>query len=122
MPIINEIEGRQWCELHGFEYCGTHINSNYEYIMEYDDGEFNKVSQEEEEYYLRQQAIFNEVWVVVSEDGINSTMYRSKNSKNRYTFYLSEAQKCTKVEAQKIAAIMTQRSRTGRIWSAIRIK
>lgn len=124
MFVTDETEGREWCNLHGFRYCGTRINSDFEYIMEYEDNEYDSVSQREEEYYLKQQSALNETWVIASDDGINSRMYRSKSktNKNRYTFYLSEAKKCTKVEAQKIAAIMTQKSKTGRQWFALKIK
>ena len=72
----------------------------------------------------KKQAVLNEVWVIASDDGFNSRMYRSKSKgrKDCYTFNLSEARKCTKLEAQKTAAIMTQRSKTGRVWFGLRIK
>ena len=68
--------------------------------------------------------MLNEVWIIASDDGINSRMYRSKSKgrKDCYTFSLSEARKCTKLEDQKTAAIMTQRSKVGRIWFGLRIK
>ena len=131
IPVVNEIEGRQWCEENGYMYCGTRIHRELGFVMEYDDGEPTPMSEEEEEYYLKlyeqeqkKQAVLNEVWVIASDDGFNSRMYRSKSKgrKDCYTFNLSEARKCTKLEAQKTAAIMTQRSKTGRVWFGLRIK
>ena len=54
MPIVDEIEGREWCELNGYIYCGTRIHKDYGYVMEYEDGLGAEMSKEEEEYYIRQ--------------------------------------------------------------------
>lgn len=129
--VENEIEGRNWCLENGYIYCGTRQNSNFEYVMAYEDNQGSPMSLEEEEYYLKQlekeekkQTVLNEVWVIASDDGVCSRMYRSKSKgrKDCYTFYLSEAKKCTKLEAQKVAAIMTQRSKVGRVWFGLQIK
>ena len=133
IPIVNEIEGRQWCEEHGYEYCGTRNHRDYGYVMEYDDGmpAVREMSKEDEEYYLKQydkeqkkQAMLKEEWVVASDDGINSRMYRSKSKtrKDCYTFYLSEAKICSRDEAYQIATMMTKRSRVGREWFPLRVK
>ena len=131
MPIVDEIEGREWCELNGYIYCGTRIHKDYGYVMEYEDGLGVEMSKEEDEYYIRQyekeqkkQSVLNETWVVASDDGINSRMYRSKSKskKDCYTFNLSEAKKCTKVEAYQIATVMTKNSKFGREWFPIRVK
>ena len=133
IPVVNEIEGREWCEDNGYEYLGTRIHKDYGFVMEYDDGmpNISQMSKEEEEYYIKQyekeqrkKAEQNEQWVIASDDGINSRMYRSKSKsrKDCYTFYLSEAKICSKAEAQKTAALMTQRSRVGRVWFGLCIK
>ena len=131
IQVENEIDGRQWCEDNGYIYMGTRIHRDYGFIMEYEDGTPTPMSKEEEDYYLKmlekeekKKAALNETWVIASDDGINSRMYRSKSKgrKDCYTFYLSEARRCTKLEAQKTAAIMTQRSKVGRIWYGLRIK
>lgn len=131
IPIVNEIEGRQWCEENGYMYCGTRIHKDLGFVMEYDDGEPTPMSEEEEEYYLRlyeqeqkKQAVLNEVWVIASDDGFNSRMYRSKSKsrKDCYTFNLSEAKICSSDEAYQIATMMTKRSRVGRTWYPLRIK
>lgn len=131
MPIVNEIEGREWCIENGYEYLGTRIHRDYGYVMEYDDGEATPMSAEEEEYYIKQYEKeqkklreSEEKWVIASDDGFNSRMYRSKSKsrKDCYTFNLSEAGIYSKVEAQKTAALMTQRSRVGRVWFGLRVK
>ena len=131
MPIVNEIEGREWCIENGYEYLGTRIHREMGFVMEYDDGQPTPMSVEEEEYYLKlyekEQKKLRETeekWVIASDDGINSRMYRSKSKsrKDCYTFNLSEAGIYSKVEAQKTAALMTQRSRVGRVWFGLRIK
>lgn len=133
IPIVNEIEGRQWCEENGYEYCGTRNHRDYGYVMEYDDGMPNvrEMSQEEEDYYIKQyekeqRALrkANEQWVIASDDGINSRMYRSKSKsrKDCYTFNLSEAKICSSEEAYQISTMMTKRSRVGRTWFPLRIK
>ncbi len=133
IQVVNEIEGREWCEENGYEYCGTRIHRDYGYVMEYDDGTPNVVemSKEEEEYYIKQYEKeqkklreAKEEWVIASDDGYSSRMYRSKSKsrKDCYTFYLSDAMIYTKAEAQKTAALMTQRSRTGRVWFGLRVK
>lgn len=131
IQVTNEIEGRQWCDENGYEYCGTRIHKDYGYVMEYDDGKSMPMSVEEEEYYIKQYEKeqkklreAKEEWVIASDDGINSRMYRSnsKTRKNCYTFNLSEAGIFSKAEAQKTAALMTQRSRVGRIWFGLRVK
>ena len=62
--------------------------------------------------------------VIVSDDGINSRMYRSKSKsrKDCYTFNLSEAKICSSEEAYQISTMMTKRSRVGRTWYPLRIK
>ena len=136
MPVTNEEEGREWCFINGFDYCGTRIHKDYGYVMAYDDGHI-EISEKEENYlyaqYLKDEkerqreekkkAVLNETWVIASDDGINSRMYlsKSKSKKDCYTFEITEAKKCTKLEAQKTAALMTQRSRTGRVWFGLRI-
>lgn len=131
MPIVDELEGRQWCEEHGYLYCGTRIHRDLGYVMEYDDGMPTPMSIEEEEYYIQQYEkeqkrlkVSQEQWVVASDDGINSRMYRSKGKtrKDCYTFYLSEAKICNRDEAYQIATMMTKRSRVGRTWFPLRIK
>ena len=131
IQVVNEIEGREWCEENGYVYCGTRIHRDYGYIMEYEDGEPTPMSAEEEEYYIKQYEKEQkklreekEEWVIASDDGYSSRMYRSKSKSrsNCYTFYLSDAMIYSKAEAQKTAALMTQRSRTGRVWFGLRIK
>ena len=131
MPIVNEIEGREWCIENGYEYLGTRIHRDYGYVMEYDDGEATPMSAEEEEYYLKlyekEQKKLREAeekWVIASDDGFNSRMYRSKSKsrKDCYTFNLSEAKICSSEEAYQISTMMTKRSRVGRTWYPLRIK
>ena len=131
IQIVDEIEGRQWCEEHGYEYCGTRIHKDYGFVMEYDDGMSREMSQEEEDYYIQQyekelkrQAKAQEKWVIASDDSINSRMYRSKSKsrKDCYTFNLSEAKICSSEEAYQISTMMTKRSRVGRTWYPLRIK
>ena len=73
---------------------------------------------------MKKQSESKEVWIIASDDGFNSRMFRSKSKsrKDCYTFELSEAGLYSKAEAQKTAALMTQRSSTGRIWFGLRIK
>lgn len=133
MPVVNEIEGREWCEENGYEYLGTRIHRDYGYVMEYDDGTPNvsKMSVEEEEYYIKQYEKeqkklreAKEQWVIASDDGYSSRMYRSKSKsrKDCYTFNLSEAKICSSKEAYQISTMMTKRSRVGRTWYPLRIK
>ena len=73
---------------------------------------------------LKRQAKAQEKWVIASDDGINSRMYRSKSKgrKDCYTFNLSEAKICSSEEAYQISTMMTKRSRVGRVWYPLRIK
>lgn len=125
--VENEYEAYSWCESNGYIYLGTYF-VNSEYVLKYDDGLPAPMSDEEMDYYANiaeeMEYDFKEKqnWVIASDDGINSRMYKSKNSKAPYTFNINEAKKYKKSEVWAIANNMTKRSRVGRVWYGLEIK
>lgn len=120
MEVESEEFGREWCNANGFDFISVDLDDFQRFVLCYDDGNIEGMSFEEEQYYLKKLADLNEIWVIASEDGINSTMYKGLNKS--YTFRLADAKKYTKLDAQKTAAIMTRRSKVGRVWFGLRIK
>lgn len=134
IAVNNEIEALDWCNCNGFKYMGT-FYKNGDYVLQYDDGNADIMTPEEEAYYERmlekqekeearlakKEAESKQVWVIASDDGISSRMYKG-NSRGEYTFYIGQAKTYSKSDAQKTAAIMTKNSRVGRIWFGLRIK
>lgn len=120
MEVESEEFGREWCNANGFDFISVDLDDFQRFVLCYDDGNIEGMSFEEEQYYLKKLADLNEIWVIASEDGINSTMYKGLNKS--YTFRLADAKKYTKLDAQKTAAIMTKRSKVGRVWFGLRIK
>lgn len=134
IAVDNEIDALNWCECNGYRYMGT-FYKNGEYVLQYDDGKANIMTPEEEAYYLRmiekeekeaeklakKEAESKQVWVIASDDGVYSRMYKG-NGRGEYTFYITQAKTYTKSDAQKTAAIMTKNSRVGRQWFGLRIK
>ena len=125
IPVVNEMDGREWCVENGYEYLGTRIHSEYGFVMEYEDNSFDFISDEEEKYYLKQlekEEALKEKWIIASEDGFNSTLYYTGNKERPYNFNINEAKKYTKVYAQKKAVMMTNNSKVGRVWFAMEVK
>ena len=134
IPVENEIDAMDWCNCNGYRYMGTFYRDGA-YVLQYDDGNANIMTPEEEAYYERmielqekeaenlakKEAESKQVWVIASDDGISSRMYKG-NGRGEYTFYINQAKTYTKSDAQKTAAIMTKNSRVGRQWFGLRIK
>lgn len=134
ISVNNEIEALDWCNSNGYRYMGT-FYKNGDYILQYDDGKANIMTPEEEAYYERmiekqereaekmakKEAESKQVWIIASDDGVYSRMYKG-NGRGEYTFYINQAKTYTKSDAQKTAAIMTKNSRVGRVWFGLRVK
>ena len=131
MKIFSWTDGYEWCMENGYEFLGIDVDNAGDLVMHYEDGKMPPMSKKEEEYIekqLRQQEKERkkeleklEVWVIASDDGYCSRMFKGKG-RNQYTFYISEAATYTKSEAQKRAVMMTRNSKVGRIWFGLRIK
>lgn len=131
MMIVDDIEGREWCAMRGYRYLGTRIHPEYGFVMEYDDGISEPMSKKEEEYYikmiekeerqLKREREAKEVWIVASDDGINSRMYKGKG-RMQYTFYICDAKEYSKSEAQRTAIMMTKNTKVGRKWFAMKLR
>lgn len=146
IPVVNEIEGRDWCIEHGYKYCGTRIKPDMGFVMEYEDSEPEPLDEEYIKYLEKQYAEakrkeqrenggkktkkgqyyldipeMEEVkdWVVVSEDGYNSSLF--VGTYNRYVYQIGEAKLFTKQEAQRKAVMMTRNTKVGRIWNAVKL-
>lgn len=144
IPVVNEIEGRDWCKEHGYKYCGTRIKPDIGFVMEYEDGESEPLDEEYIKYLEKQylDAIKKEKkekvenkkgqyyldipemkeikdWVVMSEDGYNSPLF--VGTYNRYVYQIGEAKLFTKQEAQRKAVMMTRNTKVGRVWNAVRL-
>lgn len=131
MRIVDDMEGREWCSLNGYRYLGTRIHPEYGFVMEYEDGVSEPMSKKEEEYYikmiekeerqLKREREAKEVWIVASDDGINSRMYKG-NGRMQYTFYICDAKEYSKSEAQRTAIMMTKNTKVGRKWFAMKLR
>lgn len=134
IPVENEMDAQDWCNSNGYKYMGTFYRDG-NYVLQYDDGNANIMTSEEEAYYERmialqekeaeklakKEAESKQVWIIASDDGVYSRMYKG-NGRGEYTFYINQAKTYTKSGAQKTAAIMTKNSRVGRQWFGLRIK
>ena len=128
MIVSNGDEGLSFCSDNGYTYLDFEmINGNL--VLVYDDG-ISEISEKEEEYYYKQylkekqkEREAKEIWVIYSDDeyGYTSRLYKGKG-RNSYTFYITEAQKFTRADAQKRAIMMTRNSKVGRKWIALQIK
>ena len=129
MLISTYEDGVDFCNYNGFTFLDIEfINGNL--ILFYDDGRMER-NEKEEAYYLKQylkeqkkEQEAKQHWVIYSDDeyGVLSRLYKGKGrGASGYTFYITEAQKFPKAEAQRRAIMMTRNSKTGRKWFALQV-
>lgn len=116
IEVLTEEDGLNWCTYMGYEFLGIEPDSLNRLILTYEDG---TLSREEEEYYLRKMEREEEKWVIYSEDGCNSTLYKSEKG---YVFRVADAKRYNKANAQRVAVMMTKNSRVGRVWKVLKVK
>lgn len=131
MKISTWNDGYEWCMENGYEFLGIEPDSNGDLIMFFEDGQLPPLSKKEEEYYeklvkqeereLKKEIESKQIWVIASDDGYCSRMYKGKG-RGQYTFNLCDAETYTKSEAQKKAAMMTRNTKVGRVWFGLQIK
>lgn len=118
MEVNNEEEAREWCDIHGYTFNSCYLAGNY--ILEYDDGKPEPISDEEQAYI---DSLENDIedepkgYVIYSERYGMSTLYKGPKP-NEYVFDIKAAKLYTKTDAEKKAKYMTKHSKSDRIWHA----
>lgn len=118
IEVNNEEEAREWCDIHGYTFRSCYLAGNY--ICEYDDGQPEPLSAEEEKYYedmIATEEKNEEVkdYIIYSEERGMSTLYKGFKP-NEYIFDRNQAKRYTKDDAEKKAKYMTKHSKSGRVW------